>query len=238
MPQAINHIDESGNSLPGLWNSLASILGRGSFDHSNRATCWSYFHGSGSSFGSDHFSLIELVKGRYACCHSALNVDVPEQEHILSAPTSGFGIGVKKLHKALQDLLRELDYMGVLLSMQELLAGDDQRRLTFLSSHDNKFANAFPLAFAPGPLLRFNLLEFSAAIARKLGLPIPLLASHIGANIKTEGRSARATVDPYGNSVAAAPGVLGGCTKQMHNIFQRHIIMAAKRAGIPVKGPS
>jgi hypothetical protein len=137
MPQAIDRIDEFGNSLPGLWNSLASILGQRSFDHSNRATCWSHFHGLGSSFGSDHFSLIELVKSRYVCCHSALNVDVSEQENIFSAPTSGFGIGVKKLHKTLQDLLRDLDYKGVLLSMQELLAGDDQRRLKFLSSHDN-----------------------------------------------------------------------------------------------------
>ena len=94
------------------------------------------------------------------------------------------------------------------------------------------------MAFAPDPLLRFNSFEFSTAIARKLGLPIPLLASHIGANIKAEGRSARATVDPYGNSVAAAPGVLGGYTKQMHDIFQWHIIMAAKRASIPVKGSS
>jgi hypothetical protein len=39
-----------------------------------------------------------------------------------------------------------------------------------------------------------------------LGLPVPLLASHIGASIKTEGRSARAIVDPYGNGVARAPG--------------------------------
>ena len=50
-----------------------------------------HFYGSGSSFGSDHFSLIELVKSRYVCCHSALNVDVSEQENIFSAPTSGFG---------------------------------------------------------------------------------------------------------------------------------------------------
>ena len=94
------------------------------------------------------------------------------------------------------------------------------------------------MAFASDLLLRFNSFEFSTAIARKLGLPIPLLASHVGANIKTEGGSARATVDPYGNSVAAAPGVLGGYTKQMHDTFQRYIMMAAKRAGIPVKGPS
>jgi len=59
------------------------------------------------------------------------------------ASTSCFGFGFKKLHKSIQDMLRELDYKGVLLSMQEL-AGDDQRRLSFMSSHNNKFANAFP----------------------------------------------------------------------------------------------
>jgi hypothetical protein len=85
----------------------------------------------------------------------------------------------------------------VLLSVENLLAGDDQRRHAFLSSHENKFANAFPLAFASDLSLRFNSFEFSTAIARKLGLPIPLLASHVGANIKTESGSARATVDPY-----------------------------------------
>jgi hypothetical protein len=122
--------------------------------------------------------------------------------------------------------------------MQELLAGDDQRRLAFLSSHNNKFANAFPLALAPDKLWRFNAFEFSTSIARKLGLPVPLLASHIGASIKTEGRSARATVDPYGNGVAGAPGVKGGHTRDMHDGFQRFLVMAAKKAGISVKGSS
>ena len=238
LPQAIDRVDESGNFLSGLWNSLVSVLGPGSFNNANRTTCWSHFHSSGSLFGSDHCSLVELVKDRYRCCLSALNVDVPEQENIFSAPTSGFGFGVKKFHKSVQDVLRELDYKGVLLTVENFLAGDDQRRHAFLSSHENKFANAFPLAFASDLLLRFNSFEFSTAIARKLGLPIPLLASHVGANIKTEGGSARATVDPYGNSVAAAPGVLGGYTKQMHDTFQRYIMMAAKRAGIPVKGSS
>ena len=47
-------------------------------------------------------------------------------------------------------------------------------------------------------------LEFSTSVARKFGLPVSLLASHVGVNIKTEGRSARAIVDPYGNGVAGA----------------------------------
>ena len=58
----------------------------------------------------------------------ALNLSFPEQENVLMAPTSGFGFGYVKLHKAIQDILRELDFKSVLLSMQHLLAGDDQRR--------------------------------------------------------------------------------------------------------------
>ena len=65
-----------------------------------------------------------------------------------------------------------------------------------------------------------------------------MLASHIGVSIKTEGRSAHAIVDPYGNGVAGAPGVKGGHTRDMHDAFQRSIVMAAKKAGISVKGSS
>jgi hypothetical protein len=237
MPQAIDRVDEFGEIHKGLWNSLSSILGQGSFDHSNKAVCWAHFHNSGSSFGADHCALIGCVKDRYESCLNALGWDIPEQENVFLAPTDGFGFGVKKLHKVIQDSLRELDYNSVLLSMQ-VLAGDDQRRLAFLSSHDNKFANVFPLAFAPDQFARFNSIEFSTAVARKLGLPIPLLASHIGVSIRTEGRSMRASVDPFGNAVAAAPGVKGAYTKQMHDGFQRHLMRAAKKEGIPVKGSS
>jgi len=148
MPQAIDRVDESGSTRKGLWNSLKSILGQGSFDPLNKATCWEYFHHSGSSFGVDHLELIELVQARYANCLAALGLGFPDKENVLMASTSCFGFGFKKLHKSIQDMLRELDYKGVLLSMQEL-AGDDQRRLSFMSSHHNTFANAFPLALAP-----------------------------------------------------------------------------------------
>ena len=65
-----------------------------------------------------------------------------------------------------------------------------------------------------------------------------MLALHIGANIKTEGRSARAIVDPYGNGVIGAPGVKGGHESYMHEGSQRFVVMAAKKAGVSVKGSS
>jgi hypothetical protein len=39
MPQAIDRVDEFGEIHKGLWNSLSSILGQGSFDHSYKAVC-------------------------------------------------------------------------------------------------------------------------------------------------------------------------------------------------------
>ena len=59
---------------------------------------------------------------------------------VISDPTSGFGFGVRKLHKSAQDVLRHL------LKDAGTLTKDDERRLAFLSTHDNSFANAFPLA--------------------------------------------------------------------------------------------
>ena len=46
MSQAIDRLDEYGNSIKGLWNSLSSILGAGSFDDANKGQCWSGFHAS------------------------------------------------------------------------------------------------------------------------------------------------------------------------------------------------
>jgi hypothetical protein len=43
LPQMIGRIDKDGDEevfTPGLWNSLNSILGVGSFDHSNKDKCW------------------------------------------------------------------------------------------------------------------------------------------------------------------------------------------------------
>jgi hypothetical protein len=81
-----------------------------------------YFHHSDSS----------PPQARYANRLAALGLGFPDKENVLMASTSCFGFGFKKLHKSIQDMLRELDYKGVLLSMQEL-AGDDQRRLSFMS---------------------------------------------------------------------------------------------------------
>ena len=156
---------------------LSSVLGVGSFDNAINDQCLTAFHASNLSFASDHQSLICLVKNRHFESHTTLAFEPPEGG-IFAASDSCFGYGIKKLHKAIQDKLRDLDYQ-IVQSLAYSMSGDDQRRIAFCSTHNNApgnvFANSFPLTLAPDPSLRFNLSEFTVAMARKLGAPIPQL---------------------------------------------------------------
>ena len=76
----------------------------------------------------------------------------PAADCVIAAPTYGFGFGVRKLHKSAQYVVRHLDYEG-LLKDAGTLTKDDQRGLAFLSTHENSFANAFPLALTGSKLL-------------------------------------------------------------------------------------
>ena len=215
LPQAIDRLDSKGNLIKGLWNSLSNVLGAGSFDDANKDRCWTAFHASNLSFASDHLSLICLVKNRYINSHTSLHLEPPEGG-IFAVSDSCFGYGIKKLHKAIQDKLRDLDYQ-VVQSFADSMSGDDQRRIAFCSTHNNVFANSFPLTLAPDPSMRFNLPEFTVAIARKLGAPIPQLLPYVGTTVRSEGRSQKVRVDQYGNGVASAPGVKGGHVSAAHN---------------------
>ncbi len=142
LPQAIDRLDSNGNLIKGLWNSLSSVLGVGSFDDANKDQCWNTFHASNLSFASDHQSLNCLVKNRHFESHERLAFESPEGG-IFAASDSCFGYGIKKLHKTIQDKLRDLDYQ-IVLSLAYWMSGDDQRRIAFCSTHNNVFANHFP----------------------------------------------------------------------------------------------
>ena len=90
LPQAIDRLEENGNLIKGLWNSLSSVLGADSFDDANKDQCWAGFHASDSSFASDHQSLIRVVKNRYLESHTTLAIDPPECG-IFTASDSCFG---------------------------------------------------------------------------------------------------------------------------------------------------
>ena len=67
--------------------------------------------------------------------------------------------------------------------------------------------------------MRLNLQEFTVAIARKFGAPTPQLLAHVGATVRSEGKSHKVSVDQFGNGVASAPGVKGGYVTVAHNFI-------------------
>ena len=90
------------------------------------------------------------------------------------------------MHKSAQDVLRHLNYEG-LLKDTGTLTKDDQRGLAFLSFHDNSFANAFPLALTGSDLNdAFSPREFRVAIARKLGLLIGILLPYVNSTVRAK----------------------------------------------------
>ena len=235
LSQAIDRTNEEGVITPGLWNSLSSVLGAGSFDHANKDTCWATFHDSGISFANDHKTLINRAKDRYSESLNNLG-EVPPETGLLVTPAVGFGYGTSKLHSALQHVLRDLEYKCILSSVSSDLPADDQRALSFLRTHDNKFANVFPLAFPQDIYSRFGNTEFTIAIARKLGFPIPILGPYVGTRVRASGRSLPTTVDRYGNGVASAPGVPGDHFRKGHDGMLRPAMQAVADSGIPATG--
>ncbi len=61
----LDRVGDNGEVTPGLWDSLSTIIGAGSFDSANKATCWRAFHMSHSIFASDQMKEIGTLKARY-----------------------------------------------------------------------------------------------------------------------------------------------------------------------------
>lgn len=59
---------------------------------------------------------------------------------------------------------------------------------------------------------------------------------HVGDAIATNGKSRRLRVDPFGNNVAAAPGVSGDQARTTHGAFVTRVVRLIKEAGIPASG--
>ena len=211
------------------------VSGIGSFDDDKKGNRWSFFFESRCSFGQDFKTLTERIKKRYTDSLERIG-KAPAADCVISAPTSGFGFGVKKLHKSAQDVLRHLDYEG-LLQDSGTLTKDDQRGLAFLSTHDNSFANAFPLALTGShPNDSFSPREFQVAIARKLGLPIDILLPYVNSTVRANESSYRTTVDSCGHGVASVTGVPGDHVRRFHDRIVSEILSLVRAAGIYAKG--
>ena len=217
----------------GLWNSLGSIIGAGTFDFANSSTCWSVFHASGLSFGADHANQVAQAKIRYASCLARLERD-PDPDCALSSEPCAFGFGVQKLQKSIQSTLKQLA-CDILIKDANSLPQDDHRASTFLASINNPYANSFPNSIVASDLKMSNM-EYQVAFARKLGLPISILCPYVGTIVRASGNSARTHVDVFGDGVASAPGVKGDHFRRFHDRCVTLVVNFLNSAKIPTEG--
>ena len=170
-------------TTPGLWPSLAAVLGADSFREGNEATRWETFFASDSAWAQELESEIERVK---SLRENALAADGrsnnPPAHGIFDAPSEGFGAGVKKLHRQLFDDIQGHE-AAALTHRASALRPNDQRKLAFQQSCTCRFSNALfsgMLSLHSG----FTNNEFHAAVQNAAGAPLSLLKQAIGLPIK------------------------------------------------------
>jgi hypothetical protein len=197
----------------------------------NGATRWRSWRNSGSPLAAEAFGLIARVKLNLSSACLALGKN-PRDNSILAVPDESFGFNVNKVHRTINDNLKDLELEQFAKRVRTDLPKDDQRRKAFEAS--DCFSNSFPISIDSSVPLDSH--EFTTAIQRKLGCPVTMLAQFVGHSIATNGKSRRLRVDAFGNSAVAAPGVSGDHARTTHDAFNTMVIQCIKEVGIRAVG--
>ena len=219
---------------PGLWPSLATVLGADSFKEGNEATRWETFFASESAWAMELESEIERVKSLRV---EALNADGrssnPPAHKIFDVPSAGFGAGVKKLQWQLFNDIRRHE-AAALRRRASALRPNDQRKLAYEQSCSCRFSNVL-FSGMPSSHTSFTNNEFHAAVQNAVGAPLSLLKQAIGLPIKST-TNGTPKVDPFGNNIKKLKAALGGGTLRNHNSFVDLLSFWLARASVPHRG--
>jgi hypothetical protein len=107
------------------------------------------------------------------------------------------------------------------------------KKLKFLHTWKRPFVNRFPLAISSE--LRFTSGEFTTALCRKLGLPIPQLLTAIGTPLSNNANSAKKVGDALGHAYATVTGATGDHVRRHHDTILAHLCDSVGSVGIPYK---
>ena len=175
LPQLIDHTDATGNITPGLFPSLSTTLGVNSFDDANKASRWNYFLSSESKlaaeFSSEYNKGKEVITTLINQLHLPAGADRPSS--IFDEPIEGFGYGIRKIHKAIQDERQKIRRQ-LITDRALTLQSDDPRRMAFLANGTDPFARHL-LGTLPVAAVPFTAQEWTTAVALHMGVPVPAL---------------------------------------------------------------
>jgi hypothetical protein len=225
--------------IPGLWHSLHSILGSESFNPTHIDSRWLFFFSSGSPFGvelrEEWFSLQNLRRELLLqlseedresplCCGGPLtdNAESFGKDH------------PSKLSEHIFDSIQAIR-SKVMITRAHQLPINDPRRLSFLSSRNDKFSNTL-LQAMPDKLILFSHSEFQEVISNHFGLPSPTCSSIIGKKIKNNENSKQLQVDSYGFNLKTVQGAKGDHIRTFHDNIVATISQSLTQAAISHRG--
>ncbi len=81
--------------------------------------------------------------------------------------------------------------------------------------------------------LRLTPGEFTTALCRKLGLPVPLLLTAVGVQLSNNASSAKKVGDAYGHAYTTVTGAKGDHVRTLHDTTLAFLIESVASAGIP-----
>ena len=159
----------------------------------------------------------------------------PPQSAVFDRPDEGFGYHIGKVQKRAFDEIKDLRARGLELRAGELPSAD-QRRMAFVFSAKDPFANSFGEG-APVRSIGFSNDEFRVAAQSRFGVPLACLKPYTNQSLKSNNASATdKVVDAFGNNLKKLVGAgVGGALKN-HNSLQNAISKWCRKAQIPHRG--
>jgi hypothetical protein len=154
----------------------------------------------------------------------------PRPKIIYDTPLEGFGHGISKVQKAIQDerqdlLFRDQEWRASILPMP------DPRRIAFFANSQDSFSNKV-IGSLPHGQVPFTATEWTTTVAMHFGVPVPCLKPYIDEPIRNNSNCPQLTVDPCGFHLSTVTGIKGGATQRNHNNFSSLVSQGLITAGI------
>jgi len=123
----------------------------------------------------------------------------------------------QKLQKACFDNIKRHRFALITRRAQDL-PNDDPRRMAFFGRFGDKCVRQLLLGFT-NPLVPLQSEEFRVAVQRSFGLPLAVLKTHVGKEIRNHENMPKVNVDQYGNALTVVTGAKGDATRTLHAGF-------------------
>lgn len=228
-------LNTENNGHRGLWHSLDSIFGSTSFSETNSSTKWHFFFNSGSQYGLELKSeWLRLQQARTTLINSMPEPLPSTPDSPLTSPPESFGVGSTKLHKSVFDSLQNLRTTNI-KQRAKLLNHNDPRRISYLSTYDDKFCNSLMKA-SPIREIKFSHNEFLEAISSHFGIPSLTCHSIVGETITNHANCGQLRVDKYGYNLKTITGSTGDQTRSFHDNIVASLSSSLTSAAIPHRG--